>query len=256
MYSLRGERWLGPYLLPILTAVRDTVAFFFVTMMSIAAATHAYVILGPRGEDTYPVYSAFTHTIRLAMFGDFDLFEYQGQDPVYEQSVTNPMLWEPVDPEPTDLDPKTYLYLQGLFFCTGIFVQVLLLNLLVGILGTNYERQLDRHQVLFVQARARMLLEVQRRPWARLSDLWEWLQSPEQDESTASPDPDQRDQQTRDRFGDLHWMYWGCAQVAIFALLPLRLVLAPPLPTEDLPAAATLFRRFKTRTVQRPVVTG
>ena len=87
-YSLRGERWLGPYLLPILSAVRDTGAFFFVTLLCVASATHAYIILNPRGGDTFPLYSAFTHTIRLAMFGDFDLFEYQGQDYLREGCST------------------------------------------------------------------------------------------------------------------------------------------------------------------------
>ena len=49
-YSLRGERWLGPDLLPIDTAVRNTWPFFVVTSLCVASATHAYVIMNPRGE--------------------------------------------------------------------------------------------------------------------------------------------------------------------------------------------------------------
>ena len=252
MYSLRGERWLGPYLLPILTAVRDTVAFFFVTMLSIAAATHAYVILGPRSGDTYPVYSAFTHTIRLAMFGDFDLFEYQGQDTVFGQNAS---VWEPIDPEPTELDVKTYIYLQGLFFGTGIFVQVLLLNLLTGILGNNYDKQLERNEVLFVQARARMLLEQQRRPWAQIGRLWDWLLRHPTHEPTESIGP-QSDGRPREDFKALDTYWWWCPLVAVWALVPLRFVLAPPVDTTDLPDAARLFKRLTTRLVYTPVVAG
>jgi len=168
MYSLRGERWLGPYLLPILSAVRDTGAFFFVTSLCVGSATHAYVIMNPRGEDEYPIYSSFLHTVRLAIFGDFDLFEYQGQDTTFQQVEGE---WAPNDPSPKDVgeDPdspyRPYIYLQLCFFGTGIGITVLLMNLLIAILSQNYEMQQDRAQGLFVQARARMLLEVRRRPW-------------------------------------------------------------------------------------------
>ncbi|CAE7262388.1 ANKRD50, partial [Symbiodinium necroappetens] len=128
LYSLRGERWLGYYFLPILLAVRDTGPFFFVTSLCIASATHAYVIMNPRGEDDFPVYSAFTHTVRLAIFGDFDLFEYQGQDTTFEQVEGE---WAPNDPSPKDLEQRSYIYLQFCFFCTGIGITVLLMNLLL-----------------------------------------------------------------------------------------------------------------------------
>ncbi|CAE7941720.1 unnamed protein product [Symbiodinium necroappetens] len=163
MYSLRGERWLGPYLLPILSAVRDTGAFFFVTSLCVASATHAYVIMNPRGEDDHPIYSSFLHTVRLAIFGDFDLFEYQGQDTTFQLDEKGE--WAPNDPKPKDVGGEDspfwpYIYLQLCFFCTGIGITVLLMNLLIAILSQNYEMQQCRAQGLFVQARARMLLEV------------------------------------------------------------------------------------------------
>ena len=268
MYSLRGERWLGPYLLPILSAVRDTVAFFFVTMGCIAAATHAYVILGPRGEDAFPLYSAFTHTVRLAMFGDFDLFEYQGQDTLFEQNQTNPKLWEPVDPEPIgeDLETKTYLYLQGLFFCTGIGVQVLLMNLLIGILSQNYEMQQGRAQVLFVQARARMLLEQQRRPWAQLKELRKlfhkvsprWAKGSNGQKTEPVQHGPAEDDKMQKKFDNLPSIYRQCASWGIGALVPLRYVLAPPrsgpLLTAEGPKPEDIWRRFRARMVYKPVV--
>ncbi|CAE7522885.1 unnamed protein product [Symbiodinium sp. CCMP2592] len=168
VYSLHGERWLGPYLLPIISAVRDTGPFFFVTSLCIAGATHAYVIMNPRGEDEYPIYSSFLHTVRLAIFGDFDMFEYQGQDTTF-QLVENE--WVPNDPSPTDLGwyrdilyglYGPYISLQLCFFCTGIGITVLLM--LIAILGQNYEMHQGRAQVLFMQARARMLLEMVMEP--------------------------------------------------------------------------------------------
>ena len=168
LYSLRGERWIGRYMLPILSAVRDTGAFFFVTALCLAAASHAYFILNPRGEDPYPIYSAFLHTARLGLFGDFDVFEYQGQDATYQlNDYTNE--WEPQDPSPKDLGQQHYVYLQLSFFTVGVGMTILLMNLLIGILSQHYEIHQERAQILFIRARARMLLEHTRRPWATLT---------------------------------------------------------------------------------------
>ena len=46
----------GALLLPILSAVRDTGAFFFVTSLCVASATHAYVIMNPRGDARSSLY--------------------------------------------------------------------------------------------------------------------------------------------------------------------------------------------------------
>ena len=175
LYSLRGERWLGPRLLPILSAVRDTWSFFLVTVLCLASATHAYFILNPRGEDPLPIYSAFTHTVRLGIFGDFDLFEYQGQDTTFAVDATGE--WVPNDPVPDEIGSFSFVYLQVIFFLTGVGITILLMNLLIGVLGQNYEIHTDRAQVLFVRARARMLLEHRSRPQARLSRLHRKLRS-------------------------------------------------------------------------------
>ncbi|CAE7026093.1 unnamed protein product [Symbiodinium natans] len=237
-YSLRGERWLGPYLLPILSAVRDTGAFFFVTLLCVASATHAYIILNPRGGDTFPLYSAFTHTIRLAMFGDFDLFEYQGQDTTYVLNATTGVS-EPNDPRPEDLGDTwqmTYIYLQLLFFCTGVGVDVLLMNLLIGILSNNYDEHLKRAQVLFVQARARMLLEHQRRPWMRLAKM---IQGPGHGKSSS--------ELKMSRCNSF------CSWLGITALRPLQPVLAPPQDRAFVLRKEDVFNRVIARLVLEPV---
>eukprot|EP00439_Symbiodinium_sp_Y106_P033010 s5089_g3.t4 len=191
-----------------------TGAFFFVTSLCVASATHAYVIMNPRGDDVYPIYSSFLHTVRLAIFGDFDLFEYQGQDTKFK--LVNDA-WEPDDPSPKAVgeDPaspyRPYIYLQLCFFGTGIGITVLLMNLLIAILSQNYEMQQDRAQGLFVQARARMLLEVQRRPWMMMARwLGRKLLAPD-DNKPPSPD------------GYL-------AKLAKIALSPLKIVMEPFVP--------------------------
>ena len=188
LYSFRGEKWVGLHMLPIISAVRDTGAFFFVTGMCLAAATHAYFILGPRGEDPLPVYSAFLHTARLGLFGDFDIFEFQGQDPTYQRNGLTGE-WEPQDPSPEELGQRQYVYVHLSFFMVGIGITILLMNLLIGILGQNYEVHHERAQVLFVQARARMLLEHGCRPWAWLTCAYRPQQYQESTESLSTEAP-------------------------------------------------------------------
>eukprot|EP00438_Fugacium_kawagutii_P028486 Skav224967 [mRNA] locus=scaffold3807:14062:14604:+ [translate_table: standard] len=60
------------------------------------------------------------------------------------------------------------VFAHALFYCTGVGVTILLMNLLVGVLGSNYERYEDRSVILFQRARAKMLLEMQHRPWKHL----------------------------------------------------------------------------------------
>ncbi|OLP83032.1 hypothetical protein AK812_SmicGene36258 [Symbiodinium microadriaticum] len=239
MYSLRGERWLGPYLLPILSAVRDTGAFFFVTSLCVASATHAYVIMNPRGDDEYPIYSSFLHTVRLAIFGDFDLFEYQGQDTTFH-SVEGE--WAPNDPSPEDLGENTtspyrpyipynpYIYLQLCFFGTGIGITVLLM--LIAILSQNYEMQQGRAQGLFVQARARMLLEVQLRPWTRVGA---WLGGKLFDPEVKGPPP----------------LCLHLVTLAEIALRPLKVVMEPFVPGAYY--QKNVFERFLQRALWSPV---
>lgn len=79
VYALRGERWMGPRVLPMLCALRDTLAFGTVTIISILAATHAFYNFQVRDPDD--VYAALTQVIRFGIFGDFDLFEWEDRDP-------------------------------------------------------------------------------------------------------------------------------------------------------------------------------
>ena len=196
--------------------------------------------------------------IRLGIFGDFDLFEFEGLDTTYElreganDTSDAVQAWEPVDPDPgpdyvswhflagmvfgdghTHIlshkdtyscyfcgsfccfhspfasleDVKNFLkrclvdacnvsdftvafdgacmptlakvFAHVLFYCTGVGVTILLMNLLVGVLGQNFELYQDRSVILFQRARAKMLVEMQARPWKyllrRLFRLFGWM---------------------------------------------------------------------------------
>eukprot|EP00435_Cladocopium_sp_Y103_P019356 s2919_g4.t1 len=187
LYSLRGETWMGPRLLPIISALKDTLAFFLVTWTCILAAAHAYYNLQMREEPT-PAYAALMQVVRLGIFGDFDLFEFEGLDTTYKpngQLGEGDQEWEPVDPDPG----PNYVEAHILFYITGVGITVLLMNLLVGVLGQNFELYQDRSAVLFLRARAKMMLELQARPWKRFSQWLSTRSAPLQNEETDSSEP-------------------------------------------------------------------
>lgn len=131
LYSLRGETWMGPRLLPILSAIKDTFAFFLLMTICLAAATHAYYNLQVRQEPV-PTYAAVMQVVRLGIFGDFDLFEFEGLDPTYKlKDDGSKQEWEPNDPSPG----PDYLWVHALFYITGVGITVLLMNVLIGVLS-------------------------------------------------------------------------------------------------------------------------
>merc|ERR1712048_1062729 len=99
LYGLRGYERIGQKMLPILNALQDTMIFVMVVAFFLAASVHAYYALGLRSEPT-PLYASILHMLRLGLFGDFDLFELEGVDPVY---VPSDDAWEPRDPDPTQM---------------------------------------------------------------------------------------------------------------------------------------------------------
>ena len=71
-------------------------------------------------DDPTPTYAALMQVIRLGMFGDFDLFEFEGLDMTYQLSeLANDtgdafQAWEPVNPDPGP-DYVSWHFLVGLF---------------------------------------------------------------------------------------------------------------------------------------------
>ena len=168
LYSLRAETWMGPRLLPILSAVKDTFAFFLLMVICIASASHGYYNLQLREEPT-PTYAAFMQVVRLGIFGDFDLFEFEGLDPTHRlkddgNDNESQNEWEPIDPSPG----PNYVYVHVLFYMTGVGITVLLMNVLIGVLSSNYERYEAQSVGQFFRARVKMLVELQGRPLGRI----------------------------------------------------------------------------------------
>lgn len=160
IYALRGESWCGPRLIPIFMALRDTFVFFLVLAVCTAAAVHFYYILA-LGDHPYELVGSIVYITRLAMFGDFDLFELEGSDPVYKSNEEGH--WEPEDPSPGN----HYASMLGMFYLVGVGITLLLMNLLIGVLGKNYELYEGRAKELFHRERADMLLRIslRARPW-------------------------------------------------------------------------------------------
>ena len=168
LYSLRAETWMGPRLLPILSAVKDTFAFFLLMVICIASASHAYYNLQLREEPT-PTYAALMQVVRLGIFGDFDLFEFEGLDSTYRlkddgNDNESQNEWEPIDPSPG----PDYVYVHVLFYMTGVGITVLLMNVLIGVLSSNYERYEAQSVGQFFRVRVKMLVELQGRPLGRI----------------------------------------------------------------------------------------
>lgn len=131
--------------------------------MCIPSAVHAYYNLGLRQVPT-PTYAAVMQVVRLGVFGDFDLFEFEGLDPIYRQTADNGEELEPIDPDPG----PDYVWVHMLFYTVGVGITVLLMNVLIGVLGANYELYEDQSTVLFFRARVKMLVELQIRPLGNL----------------------------------------------------------------------------------------
>ena len=150
---------MGPRLLPIFFALKDTTAFCMVTAICVMAATHAYYNF--QVEDfPSPFYAAFLQVVRLGIFGDFDMIDFEGQREhlAFNEEVQG---WQSVD-----LDPSTdYFYMHALFYLTGMGITVLLMNLLIGVLGQNFDTYQAQSSMLYLRARAKMLQTLQRRPW-------------------------------------------------------------------------------------------
>eukprot|EP00913_Durusdinium_trenchii_P022581 g21208.t1 len=170
----------------------------------ILAATHAYYNLQLR-EEPIPTYGAFLQVMRLGIFGDFDLFEFEGVDPTYKLGEGEE--WEPQDPEPG----ATFVWAHALFYFTGIGIAILLMNLLIGVLGQNFELYQDQSAMLFQRARAKMLLELQARPWRHCGS---WFIKHLRELTS---------QMRKSQFGCV--LYWLCVGALVMLLLPCWLAL-------------------------------
>ena len=159
----------GPRVLPIISSVRDTVPFFVVSILAIVTFTHAYYATGMRPDDGSgsTFYEYFLLIFRLSVLGEGDM--------VSEPSIS--------DKNGRGQDDRL---VSVIFFLTSLTMTVLLMSILVGILGSNYERDLKQSRSMFNRVRARKITNLSSVPWFRQhiwqsTDLFLWIVVTERD---------------------------------------------------------------------------
>ena len=114
----------------------------------IASAVHAYYNLQVRTGSDINLCSSAAGGAFWACLGDFDLFEFEGLDPIYRQTANNLQELEPIDPDPG----SDYVWVHMLFYIVRLGITVLLMNVLIGVLSANYELYEDQSAVLLSQS--------------------------------------------------------------------------------------------------------
>jgi len=158
LYSLRGFEHIGPRFLPILYAVYDTGIFAFVVLTVVLGATHAYFVIGPRDIPA---------TIRDGPGADI----YASFFRVFNMGILN--VWDPSANEGADLAAsQNYVLIQIFHFCMSLGINIVLMQLSIGVLGGNFGRYTDRRHALFIRERANMILDFRERPGYKFMDLF------------------------------------------------------------------------------------
>ncbi len=111
-------------------------------------------------DDPSPFYGSFLTVVRLGIFGDYDLLELEGLTPtlIYEENAGG---YKSIAAGPG----PNYTAIHGLYYIIGMGITVLLMNLLIGVLGQNFDIYQDQSTMLYLQARAKMLRQIRDRPW-------------------------------------------------------------------------------------------
>jgi hypothetical protein len=143
VYRISVFHLFGPRVLPILRAVLDTMPFFVILMLAMLGFTHSYYALRIlRDNQADPadahLFAYFRPVWALALIGEIHTETIEGY------------LGHHDDRSETPLETA-----QFLFFGTTLVVSVLLMSILIGILGSNYDRYVVQSQPMFSQHRAR-----------------------------------------------------------------------------------------------------
>uniref|UniRef100_A0A7S2L4C8 Ion transport domain-containing protein n=1 Tax=Zooxanthella nutricula TaxID=1333877 RepID=A0A7S2L4C8_9DINO len=157
---LRGMYAFGPSVLPILEAIKRVTNFIMILVVMLLAFTNAYYVFNVRDDPPHPWIAAAFMILRLGVFVDFDLFEMEGTDPILLPIKGN---LHPQDPTPTDM----WYSVRLLFGLVAFFVGVLMMNVFIGILGSNYDRFEDIGVGMFTKYRAQVLVMYSSRWWLR-----------------------------------------------------------------------------------------
>jgi len=141
---------LGPRLLPIMYAVKDTAVFCVVLLTFLLGFTHVYYVIGPGDVTNFsplPLYTAFFRTYNFGVLNQFDIGALEGAD---------------------GTSSEDYVLIQIFFFLVTVCVNIVLMQLLIGVLNTSYDTYMDQREELFIRERANMILDFREAPLFRL----------------------------------------------------------------------------------------
>jgi len=167
IYQLRITETLGKHFLPIFKAIKHSLGFFLFVALCTLSVTQAYYTMGMRSEPD-PFYAAFVQIFRLVFLGDFDLFEFEGEEnsslgPDEGRRLLFEERWSIQDPKQT----VNFFPAHVLFYATSISMSIALMNILIGVLGQAYDVEEDRAEIAFLRQRAQTLAMIAFRPWWR-----------------------------------------------------------------------------------------
>jgi len=146
----------------MISAIVDTATFILMVVLCIFAATNAYYVLGTHLDVPFPFYAALSQVFQHGVLAASNLHDFAGVDGTWTwaQSVTNStdtnlLTMEYQEPE----HGFDHLGVQLLFYTLSVSMSVILMNLLIGVLGQNYEIYENLSKPLFIRERARLLFE-------------------------------------------------------------------------------------------------
>jgi hypothetical protein len=137
----------GPRVLPIIKSVEETSSFFAVSFLVIFAFTHSSYTLRIHQLDneTGSLYSYFIPIFRIAVLGDGD-----------ETSILG-----------NEKEDEPRYAARILFLCTSLAITVLLMSILIGILGSNYDDYVQKSKAMFAHRRACSITHLSSLPWVK-----------------------------------------------------------------------------------------
>lgn len=143
---LMGLPQLGPRVLPIFYAVMDTAEFAAVLFIFFVGAVNVYWFIGPQDVATYsysPLYSTIFRIYNFAILNSFDINALIGPDGAASSNNTLIFIF---------------------FFAVNLSTYLVLMQLLIGILGSNYSNYIAERDTLFLRHQAQMVLDTRQKP--------------------------------------------------------------------------------------------
>ena len=178
---MRAFRAIGLLMLPITKAIYATIAFFVIMGTLVLASCHAYsamhiqdpIHIGTIGNDWWrhtvgTVYTTVLPMLHLGILGDFHIMELTNVPRRCKEGIdeNGKQYWELEDDTAKDNFEVIILLCLGCEFVLSI----VFMNLLIGVLGQNYDKFEAKSRALYFKSRAQLCLRYMTRQ-RRLSCL-------------------------------------------------------------------------------------